>query len=77
MYTEEAKNLHLEGTVYVKIHVTSAGAVQVVGVSSGLGHGLDESAEKAVMLMKFQPALQDGHPVDWDGVVNINFQLAG
>ncbi len=76
-YTDEAKNLHLEGTVYVKIHVSAGGAVQVVGISSGLGHGLDESAKQAVQNMRFQPAVQDGHPVDWDGVVNINFQLAG
>ena len=77
VYTEEAKTLHLEGTVYVKIHVTASGNVQVVGISSGLGHGLDESAKQAVQSMRFQPAVQDGHPVDWDGVVNINFQLAG
>ena len=76
-YTDEARQLKIEGTVYVKIHVTAAGAVQVVGVSSGLGHGLDQSAIRAVQGMRFQPATQNGQPTDWDGVVNINFQLAG
>lgn len=76
-YTEEARQLHLEGTVYVKIHVASNGTVSVVGVQSGLGHGLDQSAVKAVQSMRFQPALQNGQPADWDGVVNVNFQLAG
>lgn len=76
-YTEEARQLHLEGTVYVKIHVAASGAVSVVGVQSGLGHGLDQSAIKAVQSMRFQPALQNGQPADWDGVVNVNFQLAG
>lgn len=76
-YTEEAKTAHVEGSVAVRIHVTSSGAVQVVGVSSGLGHGLDQSAVRAAQGMRFQPATQDGKPVDWDGVVNINFQLAG
>ncbi len=76
-YTDDAKSNHIEGTVYVKIHVTTAGAVQVVGVSSGLGHGLDQSALRVAEGMRFQPATQDGHPVDWDGVVNITFQLAG
>lgn len=76
-YTEEARQLHLEGTVYVKIHVAANGSVSVVGVQSGLGHGLDQSAIKAVQGMRFQPALQNGQPADWDGVVNVNFQLAG
>jgi TonB family protein len=76
-YTEEARALHLEGTVYVKIHVSAAGAVSVVGVQSGLGHGLDQAAVRAVEGMRFQPAVQNGQPTDWDGVVNINFQLAG
>lgn len=76
VYTDDAKQNHVEGTVYVRIHVTSSGSVQVVGVSSGLGHGLDQSAVQAAQQMRFQPALQDGKPVDWDGVVNINFQIA-
>ncbi len=76
-YTDEARQLHLEGTVYVKIHVSSSGAVSVIAVQSGLGHGLDESAKRAVQGMRFQPAMANGQPTDWDGVVNINFQLAG
>ena len=76
-YTEEARQMHLEGTVYVKIHVSATGAVSVIGVQSGLGHGLDQSAVRAVQGMRFQPALQNGQPSDWDGVVNIIFQLAG
>ena len=75
-YTEDAKLAHIEGSVAVRIHVTSAGAVQVIGVSSGLGHGLDQAAVRAAQSMRFQPATQDGRAVDWDGVVNINFQLA-
>jgi TonB family protein len=76
-YTEEARSLHLEGTVNVKIHVSASGAVSVVGVQSGLGHGLDQAAVRAVQGMRFQPALANGQPTDWEGVVSINFQLAG
>ncbi|WP_269456817.1 TonB family protein [Terriglobus roseus] len=76
-YTEEARSLHLEGTVYIKIHVSASGAVSVLGVQSGLGHGLDQAAVRAVQGMRFQPAMANGQPTDWDGVVNINFQLAG
>lgn len=78
VYSEEAKQLHLEGAVSIRIRVTSAGAVQVVGVTHGLGHGLDENAKRAILGTRFSPALDTaGHPIDWEGVVNVNFQMAG
>jgi TonB family protein len=76
-YTAEARALHLEGTVSVRLRVSAAGTVQVLGVASGLGHGLDQAAENAVRGTRFQPAVDAaGHPVDWEGVVNVAFQLA-
>jgi len=78
VYTEEAKQLHLEGAVSVRIRVTAGGAVEVMSVTRGLGHGLDESAKRAILGTRFTPALDStGHPVDWEGVVNVNFQMAG
>ena len=77
-YTEEAKQAHVEGTVTVHIHVLPNGSVQVVGVTDGLGHGLDESAKRAALATKFEPATDaSGHPIEWDGFVKIAFQLAG
>jgi periplasmic protein TonB len=77
-YTEEAKQLHLEGNVSVRIRVSSSGAVQVLGVISDLGHGLGASAVRAVEATRFKPATDDsGNPIDWEGVVNVAFQLAG
>ena len=56
----------------------SNGAVQVLGVTSDLGHGLGDSAIRAVQATGFQPATDaSGNPVDWEGVVNVAFQLAG
>lgn len=76
-YTAEARQLHLEGMVSVRIRVLSNGQVEVLGITNGLGHGLDESAKRAVMATKFEPATDStGHPVNWDGVVNVAFQLA-
>ncbi|MCU1320945.1 MAG: energy transducer TonB [Acidobacteriaceae bacterium] len=76
-YTAEATRLHIEGVVSVRIHVSAAGTVQVLGVTSDLGHGLGESAVRAVQATRFQPAIDtSGHPIDWDGVVNVAFQLA-
>ncbi len=77
-YTAEAIKLHIEGTVSVRLRVSSTGAVQVLGVTSDLGHGLGDSAVRAVQSTRFQPATDaSGHPVDWEGVVNVAFQLAG
>jgi periplasmic protein TonB len=77
-YTAEAIKLHIEGVVSVRLRVSSSGAVQVLGVTSDLGHGLGESAIRAVQSTRFQPATDaSGRPIDWEGVVNIAFQLAG
>ncbi len=77
-YTAEAIKLHIEGTVSVRLRVSSTGAVQVLGVTSDLGHGLGDSAVRAVQSTRFSPATDaSGNPVDWEGVVNVAFQLAG
>ena len=77
VYTEEAKSLHLEGNVSVRIRVTTDGTVQVLGVVSGLGHGLDEAAKQAAEATKFRPALDpSGSPVPWEGVVLVRFQMS-
>jgi TonB family protein len=78
VYTAEATAKHLEGVVSVKIHVSSNGAIRILGITNGLGSGLDQSAENAVMGMRFKPATDpQGNPTDWEGVVNITFQMAG
>ncbi len=77
-YTTEAKQLHIEGNVTVRIRVSSSGSVQVLGVTSDLGHGLGDSAVRAVQATRFSPATDDsGHAIDWEGIVNVAFQLAG
>ncbi len=77
-YTAEAIKLHIEGTVSVRIRVTPSGSVEVIGVTSPLGHGLDDSAIRAVQSTKFKPALDaSGNPVPWEGIVSVSFQLAG
>ena len=78
VYTAEARNQRIEGTVSVRLRVSSTGAVEVLGVTSDLGYGLGESAIQAVRATRFQPATDvSGNPVDWEGVVNVAFQLAG
>jgi protein TonB len=77
-YTEEARQEHIEGVVTIHIRVLPSGAVEIVAVTRGLGHGLDESAKRAILSTKFEPATDAaGHPITWDGMVNVAFQLAG
>ena len=77
VYTEEAKNMHLEGNVSVRIRVTADGSVQVLEIVHGLGHGLDEAAKTAAQGTRFKPALDaTGNPVPWEGVVTVKFQMS-
>jgi TonB family protein len=76
-YTPEATALHVSGAVAIKIRVSATGSVTVLGITSPLGHGLDQSAERAIEGTRFSPAVDaNGRPVDWEGVVRVNFQLA-
>ena len=77
-YTPEATAAKVEGVVSIRIHVSAGGSVLVIGVTNGLGYGLNESAIRAVQATRFRPA-QDasGIPVEWEGVVNVSFQMAG
>ena len=77
VYSAEAKAMHLEGNVSVRIRVLPTGSVEVLGVVHGLGHGLDESAESACRGTRFKPAVDAaGHPVPWEGVVLVRFQMS-
>jgi TonB family protein len=77
-YTEEARKLHIEGVVTLRVRVQPNGSIEILNVVSGLGHGLDESAKRAVMATRFEPATDGlGHPVASDVIVNVTFQLAG
>ena len=77
VYTQEARDMHLEGNVQVKIRVSTAGTVEVLGITRGLGHGLDQAAESVARSMRFKPAMDaSGRPVEWTGSVNVTFQMS-
>ncbi|MHB1022345.1 MAG: energy transducer TonB [Acidobacteriaceae bacterium] len=75
-YTEEAKQLHIQGSVDLEVVFTARGTVQVLRVVHGLGHGLDESAIRSAEGIRFKPAMQNGHPIDRRTIVHIIFQLS-
>jgi TonB family protein len=76
LYTDEARQLKIEGEVLLEVVFTANGQIRIVKVVRGLGHGLDESAVRAAENIKFKPALKDGHPTDSQAVLHIEFQLA-
>jgi TonB family protein len=77
VYSQEALKMNLEGEVLLDvIFPASGGVVHVNRVVKGLGHGLDESAIKAAEMIKYKPALSNGHPVDFPAVIHIVFQMA-
>jgi TonB family protein len=75
-YTDEARNMKLEGEVLIKVLFTATGEVRVLDVIQGLGHGLDKNAIRAAQQIRFKPAQRDGQSVDSTATVHIVFQLA-
>jgi TonB family protein len=76
-YTDEARSARIEGTVTLELEFTAAGDVRVLRVVHGLGHGLDEAAERAALRIRFKPAQSsDGRAVDSRATVLITFRLS-
>ncbi len=75
-YTDEARQLRLEGEVLLEVVFQASGQLRVVRVVRGLGHGLDESALQAAQQIRFHPAKRDGQPVDSTATVHMVFELA-
>jgi TonB family protein len=76
VYTQQGRDMKIEGEVLVQVVFLASGEVKVERVVRGLGYGLDEAAESAARQIKFRPALQDGQPVDFPAVAHITFELA-
>ena len=76
VYTEEARALKIEGDVLLDVIFSATGQIQVLRVTRGLGHGLDEAAVKSAQQIRFKPAMRDGQPVDSEATLHVRFQLA-
>ncbi len=76
VYTEEARQLHLEGEVLLEVAFNANGQLHVNRVVRGLGHGLDQAAVNAANQIRFKPAMRGGVPYDSTAVVHVRFELA-
>lgn len=75
-YTSEARALHVQGDVVLRVTFLASGQVVVDDVIHGLGHGLDEEARRVAQQIRFRPATRNGRPVDLTTNITITFQLA-
>ncbi len=75
-YTTEARQLKVQGDVILRVTFTAAGHVVVDGIVRGLGHGLDEEAQRVAQQIRFRPATRNGQAVDLTTNITITFQLA-
>jgi TonB family protein len=75
-YTEEGRKLGIQGEVLIRVRFTASGQVSVLNVVQGLGHGLDEQAERAAEKIRFKPAESNGQRVDSVAIVHVIFELA-
>jgi TonB family protein len=76
VYTEEARQLKLQGEVLLEVMFAANGQLHVNRVVRGMGHGLDEAAVAAANKMRFKPAMHNGQPMDSTAVVHVVFELA-
>lgn len=76
VYTPEARQLRVEGEVLLSVVFTADGQIRILNVVRGLGHGLDQAAQRAAQGVKFVPAMRNGHPVDSNATLHIVFQLS-
>lgn len=75
-YTSEARQLRVQGDVVLSVTFLASGQIVVRGIIRGLGHGLDEEAERVAQQIRFRPATSNGRPVDITTRITITFQLA-
>jgi TonB family protein len=76
VYTAEARQARVEGEVLLNVVFTATGQIRILNVVRGLGHGLDEAAQRAAQGVKFTPAIHNGHPVDSNATLRIVFQIS-
>jgi len=59
-YTNEARQMKVQGDVILRVTFLANGQVSVQGILRGLGHGLDEEAQRVAQQIRFRPATRDG-----------------
>lgn len=77
VYTQDARDAHIEGTATVQAVVKSDGTVGDVTIAKSLDptYGLDQAAIDATKQWTFKPATRDGKPVAVSVAIEHTFTL--
>lgn len=75
-YTDQARDLRIEGEVVLEVTFVATGQLRVLRVLGSLGYGLDEAAVEAAKKIEFTPARRNGRPVDHTATLRVVFRLA-
>ena len=75
VYTDDARQNAIAGSVILKAVFTADGAVTNIKVSSGLPYGLEENAIEAAKKIRFIPAMKDGKFVSTWMQLEYNFNF--
>src|SRR5439155_2021130 len=74
-YTEEARKNQIVGTVLLQAVFSASGEVTQIRALRPLPYGLTEKAIAAARMIKFVPAMKDGHAVSMYMHLEYNFNL--
>lgn len=74
-YTDKARKKKISGSVVLSLIVGTDGRAHDIKVTKPLGYGLDENAVKAVQSWKWEPALEEGTPIESKVNMSISFSL--
>jgi TonB family protein len=74
-YSEAARRAKVQGRVLLLIIVGADGSPRDIRVQRSLGMGLDEKAIEAVRQWRFEPSMNDGHPVAVQVNIEVSFRL--
>ena len=74
-YSEEARQVHYQGTVVLQVTIDKDGTLTVGKIVRELGFGLDQKAIDALQQWKFRPATKDGEAVPVELNIDVNFEL--
>lgn len=73
-FTEEARRNNVSGTVRLRAVLSVDGRVRNIAVVRGLPDGLTDLCVRAARLIRFKPAVKDGHAVSQYVTLEYNFQ---
>jgi TonB family protein len=74
VYTDEARDAKIEGTVVLSLEIDMDGLAQNIEVTRSLDGGLDQSAVTAVQQWRFKPGEKNGKPVRVMARIEVNFR---